>query len=349
MSEWATFDGNGRVVHGDAAQVLREIPDASISLVATDPPYHRVKQIERDRQWKTDADYLAWLGGILDEFRRILKPNGSLYLFASPQMAARVECLVGERFSVLNSITWAKPGQSFAEKYGPENFRGFVPMSERIIFAEQYGSDSVADDSAGYGSACHELHKQVYAPVVGRAVQSKRLAAGLQRHEIDTACSPSKKPTGLCYRWEEGACLPTIDQFVALCRVTGDAREYEDLRREYEDLRRPFAVTADDAYTDVWQFPTVNTYPGKHECEKPADLMRQIVRTSSRPGDTVLDCFAGSGVTGQVALELGRKVILVERDEHWYQQSIRRVQGLRPERPKKDKPLPLFDSLEVSP
>ena len=38
--------------------------------------------------------------GVLAEFARVLKPNGSLYLFASPQMGARVEILVGGRFQV---------------------------------------------------------------------------------------------------------------------------------------------------------------------------------------------------------------------------------------------------------
>ena len=38
----------------------------------------------------------------------MLRPNGSLYLFASPQMAARVECLIGTRFAVINRITWQR-------------------------------------------------------------------------------------------------------------------------------------------------------------------------------------------------------------------------------------------------
>jgi adenine-specific DNA-methyltransferase len=39
----------------------------------------------------------------------VLAPNGSLYCFASPQMAAMVECVVAERFDVLNSLVWVKP------------------------------------------------------------------------------------------------------------------------------------------------------------------------------------------------------------------------------------------------
>ena len=50
-------------------------------------------------------------------------------------------------------------------------------------------------------------------------------------------------------------------------------------------------------------------------------MMRHIVATSSRPGDLVLDCFAGSGVTGEAALAEGRRVLLCDADEPWAQRS----------------------------
>ena len=43
-----------------------------------------------------------------EQWQRVLRPNGSLYTFASPQMGARVEVLLRERFNVLNNITWRK-------------------------------------------------------------------------------------------------------------------------------------------------------------------------------------------------------------------------------------------------
>ncbi len=46
--------------------------------------------------------------------------------------------------------------------------------------------------------------------------------------------------------------------------------------------------------------------------QKPAGIVRRIVQASSRPGDTVLDFFAGSGTLGAVARELGRRFILVD-------------------------------------
>ncbi|HEX5503854.1 MAG TPA: DNA methyltransferase [Thermomicrobiales bacterium] len=49
--------------------------------------------------------------------------------------------------------------------------------------------------------------------------------------------------------------------------------------------------------------------------QKPLGVLRRIVRASSRPGDVVLDFFAGSGTTGAAARELGRRFLLVDNNE----------------------------------
>ena len=108
-------------------------------------------------------------------------------------------------------------------------------------------------------------------------------------------------------------------------------REYEDLRREYEDLRRPFNVSADVPYTDVWdKYPTVMRR-GKHPCEKPEAMMADIIRASSRPGAVVLDCFMGSGVTGEAAVRLGREFIGMEADAGHFGDASRRIRAALPQ------------------
>lgn len=55
----------------------------------------------------------------------------------------------------------------------------------------------------------------------------------------------------------------------------------------------------------------------RHPTEKPVDLLRQLIESSSIVGDVVLDLFAGSGSTGVAALLSGRRTILVEvNDDH---------------------------------
>lgn len=62
---------------------------------------------------------------------------------------------------------------------------------------------------------------------------------------------------------------------------------------------------------DVWTVAPAN-YPEAHFATFPPDLIRPCILAGSKPGDTVLDPFGGSGTVGQVALEYGRKSILIE-------------------------------------
>jgi site-specific DNA-methyltransferase (adenine-specific) len=69
--------------------------------------------------------------------------------------------------------------------------------------------------------------------------------------------------------------------------------------------------------TDVWWMTIVP--PGSAErtgypTQKPVRLLERIVAASSRPGDLVLDPFAGSGTTGVAAARLGRRYVLVDRN-----------------------------------
>jgi site-specific DNA-methyltransferase (adenine-specific) len=46
--------------------------------------------------------------------------------------------------------------------------------------------------------------------------------------------------------------------------------------------------------------------------QKPLGLIKRMVQASSKPGDLVVDPFAGSGTTGAAAAELGRRFLLID-------------------------------------
>lgn len=61
----------------------------------------------------------------------------------------------------------------------------------------------------------------------------------------------------------------------------------------------------------VWTVGTEG-FAAAHFATYPPNLIRPCIRAGSRPGDVVLDPFGGSGTTGQVALEEGRRAVLIE-------------------------------------
>jgi site-specific DNA-methyltransferase (adenine-specific) len=275
--------------------------------VVTDPPYFRVKGEAWDRQWDNASAFLDFIGERVTAWHRDLRANGSLYCFASPKMAARVECKIGERFNVLNTITWAKPPYSTkAEMCDKPTMRAFFPASERIIFAEHYGADNMAKGEAGYQAKCDELRGFVFEPL--RAyLDGERIRAGAGLTELAEALGWKDTRLRHCFCagkdwWRMVTPEGYAELRAALVRLSHGGsylerpyedlrREYKDLRREYEALRRPFAVSSAVPYTDVWTFPTVPAYKGKHPCEKPLALLEHILTASTRPGAIVRDDF----------------------------------------------------------
>jgi DNA modification methylase len=83
----------------------------------------------------------------------------------------------------------------------------------------------------------------------------------------------------------------------------------------HENGREPFVtygeIGSNRNKRSVWTVATA-PYAQAHFATYPPDLIKPCIMAGSRAGDTVLDPFAGSGTTGAVALELGRKAILIE-------------------------------------
>lgn len=317
------------VVQADCLVVLPTLPSGSVDAVVTDPPYFKVKGHEWDRQWDEPAAFIGWLARVANEWQRVLKPNGSLYCFASPRMASHVEVMLSDRFEVLNHIVWQKEqdrGKHAASC--KEALRGYFPNTERIIFAEQRGSDNVARGEAGWAAKCEELRGFIFEPL--RAyLASERDRAGWTTRRVAEEFQKrtgSRTVTGMAGHWFEQVqwTLPTHDNYEWL-RSLFNTSSNEYLRREYEDLRRPFTVTADVPYTDVWSFPTVAHHPGKHPCEKPQSLLAHMLVASTRPDAVVLDTFCGGGSLGEACKRLGRRFIGIEKDAAYAATAINRL------------------------
>lgn len=330
------------LVNDDCLNVLKSLSDNSIDLILTDPPYFKIKSNNWDNQWKTESDYLSWLDDIFLEFWRVLKLNGSLYCFCGPKLSAETELLIKERFNVLNHIVWAKPNGAWLRQ-NKESLRSYFPSSERIIFAEHYNAIGKFKGQSGYSARCSELKQTVFAPLIDYFKNARDLL-GVSAADINNATG-----TQMCSHWFGSSQwqLPSETQYKALqelfnkiatekgidTKLTCEhnalsyeyaalsanyqtlAHQYDILKKQFESLRRPFGVSKEVPYTDVWTYKPVAYYPGKHPCEKPADMLEDIIKASSREGDIVADFFMGSGSTLKACMKLNRKGLGVEFEE----------------------------------
>ncbi len=136
-----------RIVTGDCVESLRRLPDASIDLVFADPPYNLqlegvltrpdasvVDAVDDDwDKFASFADYDTFTRAWLAECRRVLKPNGTLFVIGSYHNIFRVGTALQDLgFWMLNDIIWRKANPM-------PNFRGrrFTNAHETMIWASR--------------------------------------------------------------------------------------------------------------------------------------------------------------------------------------------------------------------
>ena len=79
--------------------------------------------------------------------------------------------------------------------------------------------------------------------------------------------------------------------------------------------------------TDTWWHTIVPTNSKErtgYPTQKPLGIVKRMVQASSRPGDTVLDFFAGSGTLGEAAYQLGRRFVLIDNNPEAVETMARR-------------------------
>jgi len=193
-----------RVVRGECLEVLARLPDASVDLVFADPPYNL--QLEGDllrpnntvvdgvhQDWDkfgSFADYdrfcRAWLG----ECRRILKPNGALWVIGSYHNIFRLGVALQDLgFWIQNDVIWRKTNPM-------PNFRGkrLTNAHETLIWA--------ARDQKSRPTFNYEALKSFNDDVQMRSDWLIPICSGPERLKDDGGrkAHPTQKPEALLWR-----------------------------------------------------------------------------------------------------------------------------------------------------
>ena len=134
----------GQILDGDCIEAMRRLPDASIDLIFADPPYNLQLGGDLSRpdgshvdavtdhwdQFDSFAAYDAFSRAWLTEARRVLKPNGSLWVIGSYHNIFRLGAMLQDMgFWILNDVVWRKANPM-------PNFKGtrFTNAHETLIW-----------------------------------------------------------------------------------------------------------------------------------------------------------------------------------------------------------------------
>ena len=334
------------LICGDALEELRKLPSDSVDLVLTDPPYnigvHTTKDKKKIAQkWDKIDGYIGWCIDWLNECSRVLKPNGVLYFWHN-DMAQIAELLheIANRTELqfVSFCIWDKGDAYRAKSWkhrdpgSPSALRSWFNVCEYCLhfFNAPRRADAAWGktglDRINSNAGCYRPLKDWYAAEV------KRL--GLTKADIarQYTAATGKKPYMLRHYFQDKQFeLPTREVWDSTYRPLGFAKEYEELREEYEELREEYEELrnyhrCDLKHCNIWHVPPIPSANRLHTCQKPTSILARLIRVSCKPGGTVLDCFMGSGSTGEAAIIEGRDFIGIERDPGYFEIARKRLE-----------------------
>ncbi|MBY0574921.1 MAG: site-specific DNA-methyltransferase [Undibacterium sp.] len=95
-----------QIFNEDALAGLQRIPDASVDLILTDPPYGLGKDYGNESDKQAAKEYLAWTERWIAAALPKLKPTGSLYIFLTWRYSPEIFVMLKQRMSMINEIIW---------------------------------------------------------------------------------------------------------------------------------------------------------------------------------------------------------------------------------------------------
>lgn len=287
--------GAVQIIQGDNLAVARTLPSASFTLIYLDPPFNTGRAQERQ---------------IVTARRTRTTPE------KQPESAAQAPETGGSGEELRSFAAGVEPAGEIRHGFHGheyERVRGMLRTYDDRF--DDYGDflmprleeawRLLADDGTLYLHLDYrEAHyaKVMLDAVFGRDAFLNELIWAYDYGAKSRRRWPTKHDTILVYVKTPG----------------GHVFNADDIDRE--PYMAPGLVTPEKAArgklpTDVWWHtivPTTGREKTGYPTQKPEGILRRIVQASSRPGDRVLDLFAGSGTTGAVASALGRDAVLVD-------------------------------------
>lgn len=297
---------HGVVLEGDCLERLRDVDARSVDVVLIDPPYNigkdewddfgRTKKGYRPKPY-SGASYYEWMEDVFRELNRVLKDSGSFWFFhndfrAAAELDRRMQGATD--LELRNFITWNKlfPGSSqegYLKGYVQvAGLRSFQKICEYILFYTR-----------------KDLHMKL---------RQLRLERGVKSTDI-SAMIPSRNGnlTGWYSNIETGKNLPTEETIKPITHFLGITMD--DIAPKFRNQ---------GTHHSVWNYEFDEEKQG-HLTPKPVELLCNIIRHCSDPGDLVLDCFAGSGSTGLACLETDRRYLLIEKEPEYVALANKRI------------------------
>lgn len=265
-----------KILCGDALSVLETLPSDSVHCCVTSPPYYGLRDYGVNGQIgleQTPGEYVARLTEVFREVRRVLTPEGTLWLNIADSYAGGGKAWPGVKPKDMLGIPWTLAFSLRAD--------GWFLRSDIIWHKPNCLPNSMKDRPVN----CYE---HVF------------LLAKSKKYHFDYTALQTPIAESSKTRYRRG-----FRQMKYTEGAPGQSAQTINQPRPGEEapaLRRG---------RDIWTIGT-NNYRAAHFATFPVELVKPCLLAGCPEGGIVLDPFFGAGTTGVAALTLGRRYIGIE-------------------------------------
>ena len=243
----------------------------------------------------TNDEYLQFMYERLILLRELLSDKGVIYIHCDYRKSHQLRMIVEEIFGVenfQNELIWCYRGMAVSTNH-------FVRRHDTILFVSK-----TSDYTFNWEAIAEPLEQSTINKYRNTDANGRKF----RLHGRNITGSPIQNCTDIDVSW--------LESNPELCRI-----DYLD-EKVGAKPRDWFVMD----YINVMSNEREN-YP----TQKPEDLLKKIILSSSNPGDIVFDCFMGSGTTQAVAMKLGRRFIGADINLGAIQTTTKRLIGVADE------------------
>ena len=290
-----------KILTGDSFELIKDIPDNSIDLIITSPPYADIVNYGKNISIQKPQDYCDWLLPIFNEIQRVLKPSGSFILNINDT------CKGGYRNPFIYELIYRSQKETKLKFYDTYIWhkRNGIPNGspKRFRNTTEFIFHFVKD----------KKHLKFYMDRV------------LQEPNIETKGRYNRNglttPQGIIENGKRDRIPRKIKYLTGSTNKTKEGYELPITDRIIPDKVRP---------DNVVRFSTAGAARDnsiKHPAPFHKDLPKYYINLLTDEGDVVLDVFSGIGTTGMACKELNRDYIGMELNEKYAEFSEKRING----------------------
>lgn len=279
----------GAAYCGDALTLLAELPDASVDLIVTSPPFALLR--EKAYGNRDQREYVAWLAQFGRAAYRVLKPRGSFVLDLGGAYQRGVPARSLYQYRTL--LHWCDDlGYTLAQEFFWHNPGKLPSPIEWVNKRKIRVKDTV--NTVWWFSKTEWPQSDVRAVLIPYSDRMKKLLQNQEKYY-----TPKERPSGHDisdgFGTDNGGAIPP-------------------------NLLSIPNTESNSAYLRYCKLVGATPHPARF----PAKLPEFFIKFLTRPGDLVLDIFAGSNTTGMVAECLGRRWLAFDRDPAYVAASVLR-------------------------